>query len=224
MSSGAGTTTFTYQGYTIDADPANSYAELYDSNGNLLAQLSWNVDSTGELTATAIGSSQTRTVTMPTAGAVAAAGSVAVGDAVATLNEANSSFALSSGGQAVLNGTLGSDGTATMTPLVFSLPALAFHVPANSGGRPGGPPRPLDGIHQVRPMDTAECIAILAAILATMMLAGDAMVSAAAVCVAGLPESAGACWAMGILIGMMLSQLQTLIQQLLDAYCQDVPL
>ncbi|HEY9085465.1 MAG TPA: hypothetical protein VIN40_05970 [Candidatus Tyrphobacter sp.] len=212
------TTTLTYDGYTIDADMANDYAELYDTNGNLIAQFSWGVDSAGELTATGVGPSQSATVTMPTASAAAAAGSVRVGNSAASLNNANSSFTVSSNGQDVMDETVGSDGTATMSPLTYALSPLTFRTHVNPGGGGGGGPRPLTG---VRPMSVSgSCASAFLAALAMMTLVAYALVDLVVVSCGGGPEEAPICAAAGILAGAMYQQAAQSLAQMVSGACE----
>jgi hypothetical protein len=208
-----GTTTFTYQGYTIDADDADGYAEVYDSNGNLVAQYSWSVDPSGELTATAVGPSQTGTITMPTVSDVVGAGSVAVGGTVATLDDSYSFFTLAGNGQSVLTESVDSEGNATMTPLMFSLPSINLQVPVGTGGGGGGPGRPP------RTFNAVNCAAAIIGALAIMALVADALAGVVLSGCAGGPEEAPVCAVVGMMVAFIIQQVSQMLAQLVNEAC-----
>ncbi len=219
---------FSYEGLTAIAYASQSYLELYDSSGNLMAQISWSVDGNGVMTATGVGPLQTATVTAPSISSVVAAGSVQIDSAGGSFSEPDSSLSFSdSNTQLGAQQTVSSSNSTTITPSLSSLPTLTFQLPVlHEGGGGGcgshGCPQVITA-GGVQPMFAGgDCAAALLAAMLIITVIMDVLADIIiAACLPDEPFEPVVCGAAFLLVTRMLDALENLLQELVNAYCAD---
>lgn len=196
----------TYEGLTAYVYTDESYAEFYDSSGNLQLQATLSFSSSeNTLTVSAVGPDQSVTATTPNIADVLSAGAAQIGSSSGSFDESTSSASVTDAttGLTTQQVVVSATGTATINP-PDSLPSLSIAIPIDGSGTGCVDGRCLLAVH---PESGIDCLAmILAVLLLVMVLADLAVDGGVAVCAD--PLLCAAYWAFVVYAMEQLTQLE----------------